>query len=117
EGDRYVSDVLTMAGIHLPALRSRIATAIDRLPRVTSEGAGQVYASPALNKLLVLAEDQAKAMKDQYVSGEHFILSLLMPQFKGNPARQALEEGGLTREALVSAIEKTRGGGRIEDPE
>src|SRR6185369_3659734 len=80
-------------------------------------GGGQIYPSPALSRVLVLAEDEAKALGDEYVSGEHFLLALFHGQLKGSSAGTALRDSGLTREKLVQGIKSTRGNSRIQDPE
>src|SRR3712207_5464481 len=68
-----VPNVLEIAGVSLPALKKAVESALGKLPKVHG-GSGQIYASPAMNRLLVIAEDEAKKLEDEYVSGEHFVL-------------------------------------------
>src|SRR4051812_35825679 len=77
DGDEgsVVPNILSLSGVDLRALQSHIGTVLDRLPKV-SGGTGQVYASPQFNRWTVLAEDEAKKLGDEYVSGEHFLLAL-----------------------------------------
>ncbi len=114
--DNIVANILEISGVNLPALKNRLETALAAFPKV-SGGSGQVYASPALNKLIVLAEDEARKLKDEYVSGEHFLAALLSSQLSKTPAARILTESGLTRAALESAIKKVRGNSRIQDEE
>ena len=109
-----VPDLLTAAGCSIPALKGRLDALLSRRPKV-SGGDGQLYGSSALNKVTVLAEDEAKRMKDEYVSGEHALLALFTSQLKSSDAAKALAESGLTKDALAKAIQKTRGSSRITD--
>lgn len=110
----FVASVFELAGVSLPALRKRIDEAIARLPHVQSAD-GQLYASPLLNRLMVHAEDEAKKMSDEFVAPEHFILALFLAPFKKSVAAWALLESGITRESFVAALQKTRGGQKIQE--
>lgn len=111
-----VPNVLELAGVSISALKQRLQAALNRLPKV-SGGSGQVYASPLLNKLLVMAEDESKRLGDEFVSGEHLLQALFSPQLKGSEAARILSESGLTREKLEVAIKKVRGSSKITDAE
>src|SRR5437868_5172804 len=54
-----VSNVLTLAGVNLPALKARVSEALGRIPRVSGGGAAQIHASGTFSRLMVLAEDEA----------------------------------------------------------
>jgi len=116
EAGAVVPNTLQLAGVNLPALKQRIEASLSKLPRV-SGGGGQVYGSGALNRMMVLAEDEAKALGDEYISGEHFLLALVSPKLKDLNASRALTESGVERSKLLDAIKKTRGGARIQDAE
>lgn len=112
----HAANLLELAGVNLAALKKRLTDALLKIPQV-SGGNGQVYASSLLNRLLVLSEDEAKKMGDSYISPEHFLLSLYSSQLRTTPAAQALRESALSEDSLKTAIEKTRGGSKIQDPE
>ncbi|MGZ3689217.1 MAG: Clp protease N-terminal domain-containing protein, partial [Bdellovibrionota bacterium] len=116
EGGAIVPNTLSSAGVDTRALLARVEQALTRLPKV-SGGSGQVYASPQLSRLLVLAEDEAKKMGDEFTSGEHFVLGLLSGSLKETPAAKSLADAGLKRDIYLKAIEKTRGGAKIQDAE
>ncbi len=116
EEGAIVPNILQLAGVSLPALKSRLNSRLEAMPRVSGGGA-QIYASPAFNRILVLAEDEAKKLEDEYVSGEHFLLTLFVPALKDSEASKVLISGGLNREALLAAVQKVRGGAKIQDPE
>jgi ATP-dependent Clp protease ATP-binding subunit ClpB len=109
-----VSDVLKVSGVHVEALQTKLEALLNKLPKVTG-GSGQVYASAQFNRMMVLAEDEAKKLGDEYVSGEHFVLALLQNSLKTTTAALALIEAGAKREPLLSAIKTVRGGdGKID---
>lgn len=110
-----VPNILQVAGVNLAALRTRMRDALAKLPKVT--GSSQIYASTAFNRVVVLAEDEAKRLEDEYISGEHFLLALLSSQLRDSTAARSLADAGLKREALLTAIKQTRGGARITDAE
>ena len=112
-----VSNIIELSGGNVQALRARLDSALARLPRVSGGGSGQIYPSPGFNKLVVLAEDEAKNLKDEYVSGEHFLLALLGPGLKGTESARLIQESGLKRDPVMASIQKVRGGARIQDEE
>ena len=78
---------------------------------------GQVYIGQSLNKVLISAEDEAKAMGDEYVSVEHLFLSLLKYPNKG--IKDMMQEFGITRERFLQALSTVRGNQRVtsDNPE
>ena len=73
DGSAVVPNVIQVAGADPSAVKRSLEATLNSLPKVTG-GAGQIYASNALNRLMVMAEDEAKKIGDEYVSGEHFLL-------------------------------------------
>jgi len=96
------------------ALESELA----RRPRVTGGGAepGKIYVTQRLQRLLVDAESEAKRLKDEYVSVEHLLLSLLDENPPG-PAAKLLQQAGATREKLLAALTAVRGHQRVTSAE
>ncbi|MBE5931292.1 MAG: ATP-dependent chaperone ClpB [Lachnospiraceae bacterium] len=85
--------------------------------RVKVSGAAQVYVGNDLNKVLIYAEDEAKAMGDAYVSVEHLFLSMLKNASK---EMQALfRDFGITRERFLQALATVRGNQQVmtDNPE
>jgi ATP-dependent Clp protease ATP-binding subunit ClpB len=110
QGASFTGDLLEAAGVNLPAFRSRIEDALKKIPRV-SGGTGQIYASGSFNRLLVLAEDEAKKMGEDLAGPEHIILTLLGSPFREMPAAKLLQEAGLKREAFDRALNKLQEAG------
>ena len=87
------------------------------LEKRTKVSGGQVYIGQYLNKVLVQAEDEAKAMGDEYVSVEHLFLSMIK---NPNPEiKKLFQEFGITRERFLQALSTVRGNLRVttDNPE
>ncbi len=92
----------------------RVTQEIERRPKV--QGA-RPYIGEYLNKTLNFAEDEAKAMGDDYVSVEHLFLSMLKNPSRG--MKKLFDEYGLTRERFLKALSTVRGNQRVtsDNPE
>ena len=85
---------------------------LQALPQVS--GQADQYGSPNLNRLLLMAAEEAKNFKDEFVSTEHLLLALA--KLKGDPAAQILAKQGATHEAILKALATVRGTQRVTDP-
>ena len=112
------SSILTKAGVGVEALARRVEAELDRLPKVsgTSGAADQVYVTARLNRLFTAAEDEARQLKDEYISVEHVLLAALDA---GGGAGRLLKEFGLTRDRLMQSLREVRGSQRVtsQNPE
>jgi ATP-dependent Clp protease ATP-binding subunit ClpB len=98
---------------------SRTQSALDRIPKVTGAGAhGQVGITQRLNQLLVHAQDEAKKLKDEYVSVEHLMLSMF-DEKRDTDVAKILRDLKLTRDAFLKAMQEVRGNQRVtsQNPE
>jgi ATP-dependent Clp protease ATP-binding subunit ClpB len=113
-----VPSILTRAGVNIEPLRAAIERDVDRLPKVTgpSGPVDQVYITARLNKAFVAAEDEAKKLKDDYISVEHLLLAIID---EGGPASRTLKTAGATRDRIEKALVEVRGHQRItsQNPE
>jgi ATP-dependent Clp protease ATP-binding subunit ClpB len=113
-----VPSILTRAGINVDTLRAAIERDVDRLPKVSgpSGPVDQVYITARLNKVFVAAEDEAKKLKDDYISVEHLLLAITD---EGGAASRALKTAGATRDRIEKALVEVRGHQRItsQNPE
>jgi ATP-dependent Clp protease ATP-binding subunit ClpB len=107
--------ILTKAGINTDGLRTRLEQELDRLPKVSSPSGppDQTYVTGRLNRLLTAAEDEARKLKDEYISVEHVLLAAL--EDSGAAAR-LFKEFGVTRERLMQALREVRGSQRVTSP-
>ena len=85
--------------------------------RTKVSGAAQVYVGNELNKVLIYAEDEAKAMGDAYVSVEHLFLSLL--KYPSREIKELFRTFGITREKFLQALATVRGNQQVmtDNPE
>ncbi|WP_148410698.1 ATP-dependent chaperone ClpB [Murimonas intestini] len=89
----------------------------NALAKRTKVSGGQPYIGQHLNKVLVSAEDEAKAMGDEYVSVEHLFLAMIKYP---NPAiKEIFREYGITRDRFLQALSTVRGNQRVttDNPE
>ncbi len=103
--------LLEKASVNVAKLRSDLAAALDRLPKVEGS-AGEVLLGNDLNRLLNLTDKLAQQRGDQFISSELFVLAAC--DDRGELGR-ILKSCGATREALEKAIEEVRGGAKVED--
>jgi ATP-dependent Clp protease ATP-binding subunit ClpB len=116
EREGLAAALLAAAGIAPSAARERLEQELDRIPHVSGPGAEtqQVYITQRLARLLTHAEDEAKGLKDEYVSIEHLLLAMLADE--RGAAGRLLQSLGLTRERLMAALQKVRGHQRVTSP-
>ncbi|MFY9719980.1 MAG: ATP-dependent chaperone ClpB [Candidatus Cybelea sp.] len=111
-------DILTKAGADPKALARQADEAIGRLPRLTGASAdtAQVTLAPELARIMSVAENEAAALQDDYVSVEHVLLA--MAQSSGAIGR-LFRDAALTKDKLLQALREVRGNQRVttKDPE
>ncbi len=107
--------ILKKAGVAPEALTLRVQRELEKLPRVSGETSNYTLTG-RLNRLLTAAEDEAKKLKDEYVSVEHILLA--MTDDKGATGN-LLKEFGVNRDRLLSALKEVRGSQRVttQNPE
>ncbi len=106
-----VVPILQKVGVSVTGLRAAAATAVGRLSR--QSGGGEPSLSRELRTVLDQAEQEARDLKDEYISTEHLVLALAGAERGG--AGQALREHGATRDAVLEALEQVRGPHRVTD--
>lgn len=102
--DGLIIKLIEKMDIDREHLKNRVEEYLNK--RVKVQG-GQIYVGSDLNKVLISAEDEAKAMGDSYVSVEHLFLSLLKYPNQGVTA--LFKEYGITRERFLKALSTVRG--------
>jgi len=94
--------------------QARLGSELSRVPRVSGPGAtqGQIYLTQRLSRLLTAADEERKALKDEYVSVEHLVLAMI--EEKGSaPTARVLRELGVTAEKFRKALKEVRGQQRV----
>lgn len=107
-----IRPVLAAANVNLNTLRSSLDTAINRLPQVEGTG-GEVHVSSELTRVLNLTDKLAQKRKDEYISSELFLLAATEDN---GVLGDLLRKAGATKQSIEKAIEKERGGQRVQDP-
>ena len=117
ERDGVFLALIAKMGVDVERVRREIEAAVERLPRVSGGRSGSNL-SESLNRLIVAAEDEAKALKDDYISVEHLLLALFSSDSapSANPVRRILEELGINRDRILQALVEVRGNQRVSSP-
>ena len=113
--DSLILKLITKMGISAEQFTDEAEAALKKLPKVS--GGGQVYLTQDLNKVLIDAEDEAKAMGDEYVSVEHLFLCLLKQPNKA--MKELFRTYGIDRNKFLQALSTVRGNQRVtsDNPE
>ena len=114
QDDSLILKMIEKMEINKEHFLNRVETALNDRVKVSG---GQPYIGQYLNKALINAEDEAKAMGDEYVSVEHLFLAMLK-----NPSpsmKKLFQEYGITRERFLQALSTVRGNQRVttDNPE
>ena len=113
--DSLILKLITKMGISGEQFTDEAEAALKKLPKVS--GGGQVYLTQDLNKVLIDAEDEAKAMGDEYVSVEHLFLCLLKEPNRA--IKEQFRTYGIDRNKFLQALSTVRGNQRVtsDNPE
>jgi len=118
--DGLLPRLLTRMDVPVAALKSALEQALERRPRVSGPGVepGKIYVTQRLQKLFVQAEDEAKRLKDEYISVEHLTLALI-DEGTASVAGRLLQQFHVTRDNFLAALTAVRGHQRVTsaDPE
>src|SRR5213592_3156692 len=112
------TSIFNKAEINTDGLKRRVEQELEHMPKVSgSAGApDQIYITARLNRLLAQSEDEAKQLKDEYISIEHLLLAMTGD---GGATGRVFKEFGVTRERLARALQEIRGNQRVtsQNPE
>ena len=112
--DSLILKLVEKMDVNKDAFLAQTQQLIEKKPKVSG---GQVYISKSLNEVLVSAEDESKAMGDEYVSVEHLFLSLL--KHPNKEIKKLFQAYGITRERFLQALSTVRGNQKVvsDNPE
>ena len=117
--DGLIPQMLQTLGVDANAFANAALQKVETLPRVTGSGRDpeKIYISGDLDRALNAAEQQAKQMKDEYISVEHVFLGIL--QRPGNAASEIFKTFGITTEKFMQTLSTVRGNQRVtsDNPE
>lgn len=113
QDEGVVLPLLKKLGANVAQLRTKVEERMNKFPKVSGAAAGGSYLSPRLKTVLDQAEKEAEQFKDEFVGAEHFLLA--MASGKGIEAGKILQSAGITRDAVLKALQEVRGNQRITD--
>jgi ATP-dependent Clp protease ATP-binding subunit ClpC len=112
-----ITQILDILKVDANALTERLDYILKTSPKanIFGGGAGQIFITPRVKRIIDLANEEANRLKDEYISTEHIFLAILSE--RSTPAARLLEGAGVTRERVYDAIQQIRGGQRVTDPQ
>ncbi len=114
DGDGLIPRLMEKMEIDPKVFAAQVDGLLMKLPKVSG---GQVFVSEKLNKALIYAENEAKAMGDEYVSVEHLFLSML--KYPSKTTEDLFDEFKITRDRFLKVLATVRGNQRVttDNPE
>jgi ATP-dependent Clp protease ATP-binding subunit ClpC len=112
-----IPQILEYLKVDANALTERLDYILRTSPKanIFGGGAGQIFITPRVKRIIDLANEEANKLKDEYISTEHIFLAILSE--RSTPAARLLEGAGVTRERVYEAVQQIRGGQRVTDPQ
>ena len=112
-----IPQILEILKVDSNALTERLDYILRTSPKanIFGGGAGQIFITPRVKRIIDLANEEANRLKDEYISTEHIFLAILSE--RSTPAARLLEGAGVTRERVYEAVQQLRGGQRVTDPQ
>ncbi|MDP6770438.1 MAG: AAA family ATPase, partial [Anaerolineales bacterium] len=112
-----IPQILDMLNVEDELIKQRLDDVLRASPKaaVYGGGAGQVFITPRVKRIIDLANEEANSLKDEFISTEHIFLSILSER-NTNVAR-ILSEAGVNPDRVHSAIKELRGGQRVTTPQ
>jgi ATP-dependent Clp protease ATP-binding subunit ClpC len=107
-----VGEILKELKVDVEAIRNRVEESLEGTPKVAYQ-TGQIYATPRIAQLMQKADEEAKRLKDDFISTEHLLIAVASDT-KGDAAN-ILHNVGIDQEKIYEALKKVRGGHRVED--
>jgi ATP-dependent Clp protease ATP-binding subunit ClpB len=114
QSEGLVPRLLARMDVPAASLVAELERELSRRPSVSGPGveAGKIYISNRLQKVFLRAEDEAKRLKDEYVSVEHLVLAMI-EEGAAVPAGRILGQFGVTRDRFLAALTAVRGNQRV----
>ncbi|MFL7838329.1 MAG: ATP-dependent Clp protease ATP-binding subunit [Candidatus Promineifilaceae bacterium] len=113
--DGAVNQILGELSVDVLEMKDRLDEDLRASPKVSvyGGGVGQIFYTPRIRTVLELAQREANALKDEFISTEHIFLAILGE--RNTPSARILQEFGATRDRVMSAIQSLRGGQKVTD--
>ena len=111
-----IPQILENLKINAQALSERLDQTLRMTPKanIFGGGAGQIFITPRVKRIIDLANEEANRLKDEYISTEHIFLAISTE--RNTASARLLAENGVTRERINETVKAIRGGQRVTDP-
>ena len=107
-----VGDILKEMEVDSEVVRNQVDAALGKTAKVEYQS-GQIFATPRIAEMMNRADEEAKRMKDDFISTEHLLIAIADDD-KGE-AGKILNTAGVNKEKIYAALQKVRGGHRVTD--
>ncbi|MBM3137391.1 MAG: AAA family ATPase [Chloroflexi bacterium] len=113
--DGVVSQILELLAVDRENVVNRLDEILKSSPKASifGGGAGQIFITPRVKRVMELANDEASKLKDEFISTEHIFLAILGE--RNTPASRLLTESGVDRKRVLEAVMQIRGGKNATD--
>ena len=119
DNEGFIPQLLAAMGMTVPSFEAAVKGEVQKLPKVSGSGreADKVYVSQDVDRALRGAEQEAQAMKDEYISVEHIFLGLLAQP--DSALKELFRTYHVDREKVMPALASVRGNQRVtsDNPE
>jgi ATP-dependent Clp protease ATP-binding subunit ClpC len=111
-----IPQMLETLNVDAEHLQDRLDYVLRTSPKanIFGGGAGQIFITPRVKRIVDLANQEANRLKDEFISTEHLFLAILSE--RNTPAGRMLDGAGVTKERVYEAVQQMRGGQRVTDP-
>jgi len=115
--DGVIPQMLERLNVDVDATRRRLDEILRASPKASiyGQGAGQVFITPRVKRIIDLSNEEANRLKDEYISTEHIFLAILSE--RNTAVARIMSDSGITRERTQEVIKDVRGGQRVTDPQ
>jgi len=106
-------DLLNQMDVNIHLFKKDVEDKLDKIPQVHGDGiSGQIYITSALNQVLNQSQIEAKNLGDEYISIEHFLLSLCIVE---SNVKDILKKHNIFKERILKIIQQIRNGENVTD--
>jgi ATP-dependent Clp protease ATP-binding subunit ClpC len=112
-----IPQMLEKMNVNQDEIRERLDEVLRASPKaaIYGGGAGQVFITPRVKRVVDVANEEANRLKDEYISTEHLFLAILSE--RRTAVARILAEAGISKERVLEIIKEIRGGQRVTDPQ
>ena len=115
--DGVIPQILERINVEVDVIRVRLDEVLRASPKASiyGGGAGQVFITPRVKRIIDQANEEANRLHDEYISTEHIFLAILGE--RGTAVAKIMTDNNITRDRVYEAVKEVRGGQRVTDPQ